>query len=257
MPERFMQWIVDRDPDAFKGFGDTVKQQIFLDLIPDKDMVFPSGLMPDAFLPVLELYGNKKEYTRTPIIPAYAEQPEGAKHLEYGPNTSTLAKGVGKLTGVSPYKVDHALFAYTGTLGRNVKDVGEAFLDYTGVIERPPKREGDLSAIPGLRSFAAAPLSASSAASIDRFYDDYEKAQSIEARKESGGVIKEEDKKLLRNLDAMGKLSRELSGYRRKQREITNSDRYTDKEKQDRIKHYDELMINRVRRFYGESRMEL
>ena len=113
--ERGLDSVFDKDPVAMKGFADTLVDQA----VPN--------LMPTVFLPALEAYVNYNFFRDQPVIPRGKEKlpPE----LQYGPETSGVAKWAGEKTGTSPYKVDHLIRGYTGTVGGELAKIPDRLFD--------------------------------------------------------------------------------------------------------------------------------
>ena len=88
------------------------------------------------------------------IVPSNQENlpPE----LQYGPNTSATARGVGGVLGVSPYKVDNAIRGVGGGLATIGTDVVDRMLDYGN--HRPAKHWNEEI---GVRKFTATPYATS------------------------------------------------------------------------------------------------
>ena len=70
--------------------------------------------MPTAMIPVVEAMTNYSLFRQRNIIPQ--SQEELPAHLQYGANTSEVAKFVGDKINVSPYIVDNTIRGYGGGL---------------------------------------------------------------------------------------------------------------------------------------------
>jgi hypothetical protein len=79
----------------------------------------PLGIQ--AFGPLAEAALNYNSFTGRPIVPYYMNQGV-ADGLQDRFGTSELAKVIGQQLGISPLKIDHVLYGYTGTLGSYVLD---------------------------------------------------------------------------------------------------------------------------------------
>ena len=106
--ERGMTWINDRDPRAFDGFLNSLHQTSL-----------PSPF-PAAMQAPMELWANKSLFTGRDLVPGFMENlPAGH---QYNPWTTDFAKSMSRLAGsvgvpVSPIKLEHLLFSYTGGAG--------------------------------------------------------------------------------------------------------------------------------------------
>lgn len=74
-----------------------------------------------------ELSANYNYFTKRPIVP---ERIAGrAPEYQFTPRTSIIAEKIGKVTGISPMKIDHAIGAFSATWGRNARDISKGFED--------------------------------------------------------------------------------------------------------------------------------
>lgn len=149
LTERVLDTAFDKDPAGMRGFSNTLADQA----VPN--------LMPTVFLPALEAYVNYNFFRNQPVVPRGKEKlpPE----LQYGPGTSGLAKWVGEKTGQSPYKIDHLIRGYTGTVGGELAKAPDRFFNNGN---RP---EEYWTEKPFIRSFFIDPSRTNE--SIERFYE--------------------------------------------------------------------------------------
>lgn len=69
-----------------------------------------------AFAPLVEASMNHNFFTQRPIVPYYIDTKiEGG--LQDSEGTTEMAKFIGKSLNISPFKIDHVMSGYTGTLG--------------------------------------------------------------------------------------------------------------------------------------------
>lgn len=142
MVERSMDAFFEKNPDAFKGFADSVIN------------VAKPSLLPDVFTPLVETWANKNTFTGDAIVPHSSERllPRD-RYSEY---TSELAKKVSTiLTSVpafehadvlAPAVIDNWIGDWTGNLGRYVL----SGIDYGLKDNAPEKSLGD---IPFIKAF--------------------------------------------------------------------------------------------------------
>ena len=96
----------------------------------------PLGIQ--AFGPLLEAALNYNSFTGRKIVPYYMDQTVTAGLQDrYG--ASEVAKIVGQFANISPLKIDHVLYGYTGTIGSYV-------LDTVDTIMRSEAVQGDKQA---------------------------------------------------------------------------------------------------------------
>ena len=106
--ERMLDWAYKNDPKSFKGYGGSVAT------------AFTPSLIPTALIPLAEWWANKSYFSGQDIVPRREQSlPD---RLQYGPNTSELAKIAGNITNTSPRKIDNTIRGYTGGLGTKVTE---------------------------------------------------------------------------------------------------------------------------------------
>jgi hypothetical protein len=77
--------------------------------------------IPQAVLPIAEIYANYDTFTGRSVIPPYMDERIAAEYqTRFG--TNELARRLGEATGYSPIKIDHLLNGYFGTLGTYTLD---------------------------------------------------------------------------------------------------------------------------------------
>lgn len=96
-------------------------KQMYRKDIKAKNIVKPLlDNMPDwqltALSPIMEAMANYSFFTERPIVPR-REEKLPAK-MQYTSTTSALAKYLGEKLDVSPRKIDHVLYGYTGNIGQ-------------------------------------------------------------------------------------------------------------------------------------------
>ncbi|MBS5716618.1 MAG: hypothetical protein KHW42_05680 [Veillonella sp.] len=160
--ERMLQYFDDKKNNrksvGFKGFGDRVI-----------DSLAPS-FMPTAMIPVVEAMTNYSLFRQRNIIPQSQENLPA--RLQYGANTSEVAKFVGDKINVSPYIVDNTIRGYGG---------GLAGLGLSGIDAVSGAKENNASKkwyeAPGLRGFTVAPYQSSN--SVQRVYNDFKEQEKL------------------------------------------------------------------------------
>jgi len=109
IPERTLDFYKSQDPKIAKQLGSSFVR----DAMPS--LSFPG--IQQAF----EWSANYNYFQDRPIVPQKLQNlpPE----MQFTPQTSEVAKGIGKVTGTSPMKIDNTIRGMTGGLGRIVTDV--------------------------------------------------------------------------------------------------------------------------------------
>ena len=160
--ERMLQYFNDksigRNGVGFKGLGDRAIDT----LLPD--------VLPTALSPIWEWWSNYSKFRQRNIVPQSQEKlPD---KLQYGSNTSMVARKIGDTFNVSPYKVDNTIMGYGGNLARLGLDITDAI---GGANEKRPTK--GVTELPEIRRFFAKPYQSSD--SVQRVYDDFKEQEKL------------------------------------------------------------------------------
>ena len=235
--ERMLQYFDDaknnRKSVGFKGFGDRVI-----------DSLAPS-FMPTAMIPVVEAMTNYSLFRQRNIIPQSQENLPA--HLQYGANTSELAKFVGDKINVSPYIVDNTIRGYGG---------GLAGLGLSGIDAATGAKENNASKkwyeAPGLRGFTVAPYQSSD--SVQRVYDDYKEQEKLHNEfKLTGQRPEGYDAKEFAKLK---NASDSLKGLNKASKAIINNERMSGEQKRDQLDKINMRKANIARSVYGLGKVK-
>ena len=235
--ERMLQYFDDaknnRKGVGFKGFGDRVI-----------DSLAPS-FMPTAMIPVVEAMTNYSLFRQRNIIPQSQENLPA--HLQYGANTSEVAKFVGDKINVSPYIVDNTIRGYGG---------GLAGLGLSGVDAISGAKENNASKkwyeAPGLRGFTAAPYQSSN--SVQRVYDDYKEQEKLHNEfKLTGQRPEGYDAKEFAKLK---NASDSLKGLNKASKAIINNERMSGEQKREQLDKINMRKANIARSVYGLGKVK-
>jgi len=95
-----------------------------------------------AISPLVEASLNHSFFTGREIVPYYLDK-QGAvtAGLTGGANNTQIANDVGKLLNISPMKIDHVIFGYTGTIGSYLISSSDAlYKQMTGAEDKRPAK---------------------------------------------------------------------------------------------------------------------
>ena len=235
--ERMLQYLDDaknnRKSVGFKGFGDRVI-----------DSLAPS-FIPTAMIPVVEAMTNYSLFRQRNIIPQSQENLPA--HLQYGANTSEVAKFVGDKINVSPYIVDNTIRGYGG---------GLAGLGLSGIDAATGAKENNASKkwyeAPGLRGFTAAPYQSSN--SVQRVYDDYKEQEKLHNEfKLTGQRPEGYDAKEFAKLK---NASDSLKGLNKASKAIINNERMSGEQKREQLDKINMRKANIARSVYGLGKVK-
>lgn len=235
--ERMLQYFDDaknnRKSVGFKGYGERVM-----------DSLAP-GLIPTGAIPVLEYMTNHSFFRQRNIIPQSQENLPA--RLQYGANSSEVAKFVGDKINVSPYFVDNTIRGYGG---------GLAGLGLSAIDAASGAKENNASKkwyeAPGLRGFTAAPYQSSN--SVQRVYDDYKEQEKLHnAFKLTGqrpdGYDAKEFAKLKNASDS-------LKGLNKASKAIINNERMSGEQKREQLDKINMRKANIARSVYGLGKVK-
>ncbi len=168
LPERFLDYLVEKDPDAMKNFA----TNLLGSSLP--------GWIPTGLEPIIENITNHSFFRGVPIVSgAKKALPEEFQYTQY---TSEVAKGLGSVLKLSPVKIDNLIQGWTGGLGRYATQAIDKILQGTGIV--PTKIEPSLTwaDIPAVRAFVVRNPIGGSSASVDKFYDVLDEYTAQEQR---------------------------------------------------------------------------
>lgn len=235
--ERMLQWMDDKEHGrkgiGFKGYGERVA-----------DVLTPS-VMPTAFIPIAEWAANYSFWRQKSIVPqAQQDLPDA---LQYGQNTSAVAKGIGSLFNVSPYKVDNTIRGYGG----NLATLGLTAIDAaTGeTANRPAKRWYEM---PEINKFTATPYQGSN--SVQRVYDDFDAQNKL--FNEAKITKKKPEDFDVRQFGKLKEAREQLTKLSRASKAIMNNDGISGEQKREQLDRLNVLKTNIARRVYGYDRVK-
>lgn len=235
--ERMLQYMDDaknnRKSVGFKGYGERVM-----------DSLAP-GLIPTGAIPVLEYMTNHSFFRQRNIIPQSQENLPA--RLQYGANSSEVAKFVGDKINVSPYFVDNTIRGYGG---------GLAGLGLSAIDAASGAKENNASKkwyeAPGLRGFTAAPYQSSN--SVQRVYDDYKEQEKLHnAFKLTGQRPEGYDAKEFARLK---NASDSLKNLNKASKAIINNERMSGEQKREQLDKINMRKANIARSVYGLSKVK-
>lgn len=235
--ERMLQYMDDekngRKGVGFKGFGERVFDS------------FAPSFMPTAMIPIVEATTNYSLFRQRNIIPQSQENLPA--RLQYGANTSEVAKFVGDKINVSPYIVDNTIRGYGG---------GLAGLGLSGIDAVSGAKENNASKkwyeAPGLRGFTAAPYQSSN--SVQRVYDDYKEQEKLHNEfKLTGQRPEGYDAKEFAKLK---NASDSLKNLNKASKAIINNERMSGEQKREQLDKINMRKANIARSVYGLGKVK-
>lgn len=235
--ERMLQYMDDEKNDrkgvGFKGFGERVFDS------------FAPSFMPTAMIPIVEATTNYSLFRQRNIIPQSQENLPA--RLQYGANSSEVAKFVGDKINVSPYIVDNTIRGYGGGLaGLGLSAIDAA----TGAKENNASKKWYEA--PGLRGFTAAPYQSSN--SVQRVYDDYKEQEKLHnAFKLTGQRPEGYDAKEFARLK---NASDSLKNLNKASKAIINNERMSGEQKREQLDKINMRKANIARSVYGLGKVK-
>lgn len=235
--ERMLQYMDDKKNDrkgvGFKGFGERVFHS------------FAPSFMPTAMIPIVEATTNYSLFRQRNIIPQSQENLPA--RLQYGANSSEVAKFVGDKINVSPYIVDNTIRGYGGGLA----GLGLSAIDAASGAKENNTAKKWYEA-PGLRGFTAAPYQSSN--SVQRVYDDYKEQEKLHnAFKLTGRRPEGYDAKEFARLK---NASDSLKNLNKASKAIINNERMSGEQKREQLDKINMRKANIARSVYGLGKVK-
>ncbi len=252
LPERFLEYAFDQDPEAMKAWGDA-----FMKNFATIDAGSIGGPITST---VVEIRSNYDAYRDTPIVKGWLEKVVPKE--QYTASTSEFAKWVGDTypgRGLSPLMVDHFIRGSFGGLGRYAADIASNII----MTVEPDRREKKPSSrkiyntipdwVPVIKAVTTT-TPVKYGRHLDDFYAEYDKAQEAVATLrayKSGGASKDQFMDLYRrsgvDIAMYESLSRaaEQLGRVSRQIKVTELAPPSALSREDRRKRLDELMVVR------------
>jgi hypothetical protein len=176
IPERALEAIYAKNPNAFKGLGDTLFE------------AFTPSVVPTAFVPAVEHWANRSSFTGKNIIPGALEGllPE----YQYTDYTSETAKLLGKFIAQLPAKdarfsslaspaiLENYIRGWSGNAGKYALQMADYALEKAGVVSPPAAPVSTLADMPVIKAFIVRYPTASTQ-SVQDFYDRYAKSEKL------------------------------------------------------------------------------
>lgn len=235
--ERMLQYMDDKKNDrkgvGFKGYGERVM-----------DSLAP-GLIPTGAIPVLEYMTNHSFFRQRNIIPQSQENLPA--RLQYGANSSEVAKFVGDKINVSPYFVDNTIRGYGGGLA----GLGLSAIDAASGAKENNTAKKWYEA-PGLRGFAAAPYQSSN--SVQRVYDDYKEQEKLHNEFKLTG--QRPDGYDAKEFAKLKNASDSLKGLNKASKAIINNERMSGEQKREQLDKINMRKANIARSVYGLGKVK-
>ncbi|WP_156926608.1 LPD38 domain-containing protein [Cohnella panacarvi] len=120
--ERALREWVDKDPESFRDFSDTITTAFAPPGVPAKELA-EGDFMGAAVSPIRDTIAGplvdvaaNENFAGAPIVPGYLEG--ASPRNQYDANTSEIGKKIGDILNVSPKQVDHLIRSYTGVVGQ-------------------------------------------------------------------------------------------------------------------------------------------
>jgi hypothetical protein len=130
IPERVLDYAYSKDPEALKfALSDMATQY------------GPGAMLPLTTLgePLIENIANHDFFRGRPVVTPGLDELPG--ELQYDDKTSSVAVGIGKLTGYSPQKIDNFVRDITGSLGGEALRQSSKLARNVGLDTRPEPPE--------------------------------------------------------------------------------------------------------------------
>lgn len=227
---RFFSNLIEKAMDRSKHKAGDYFKPVW-DSLPD--------MIPTALLPIIEATANHSYFTGAPVVPKYQEKLPA--YLQFGNETSSFAKFVGKVIGVSPRKVEHVLFGYTGNMGKGLLGVYDTIVGNQSL-------NTNLNEAPVISGFTAIPYKQSK--TVNDFYDKFDEQQRLNeefklTKKKPDGY----DPSLYKR---MTKAQQELSKINKQERAAIDDPKMDSGVREQKQLGYQQQRLSVVRRVMGQ-----
>jgi hypothetical protein len=178
MVEKTLDWVRTNEPQEFARFA-----KDFLTSNAKGFYPFPTAIRPFA-----ENFMNYSFFRDAPLVPKSLDRnlPNKFYYTEYTSETFKLvSKLLNDLVGddsffaTNPIHAENVFRSWTGGIGRYIIDILDYALVKGEIIDDPIKPTDTLSKIPVIRAFDVRDVPGYSAKSIVRFFEEYEKVDTI------------------------------------------------------------------------------
>ena len=176
--EKTLDWVRTNEPQEFARFTKDF-------LVSNAKGFYP---FPTAVRPFAENFMNYSFFRDAPLVPKSLDKnlPNKFYYTEYTSETFKLvSKLLNDLVGddsffaTNPIHAENVFRSWTGGIGRYVIDILDYALVKGEIIDDPIKPTDTLSKIPVIRAFDVRDVPGYSAKSIVRFFEEYEKVDTI------------------------------------------------------------------------------
>ncbi|NIB43825.1 hypothetical protein HBA55_29755 [Pseudomaricurvus alkylphenolicus] len=237
IPERmYHTWIADNQPD----------EKLLWSLKHGTLETLSFNPVPQAVLPILELWGNKSWHFDTPIE-SLSDQRKLPQD-RYNARTSDTMVELGQFLGMSPKQLEHLLKGYTGTMGAYALSVSDLLV--SAAKGKPNQGEIRPTDIPVVKSFYRGSAPAYSTQYVTDLYDRLSEVKQIHAslkdmemEERADFYAKNRDK--LRYRKYLEKESKKLRDLRKRRDRILKNETMSRTEKSRRL-DYIQKQINTV-----------
>jgi hypothetical protein len=217
-------------------------------------LLSPNAL-PQAVKPLVEVGLNHNMFTGQPIVGQGQERKDTA--LQFGPNTSQLARVIGATGLISPLNVDYLLKSYFGYTGGTVLMATDDLIALgTGAVMPDKSFRDQIASLPGMSTFVSKEFGTKDMNDFYELKDLTTKATaSMNAIKETGTqeekqAYRESHQALLQVDKQVTKISDNLSNLKKQERKLIESkdiDPATKEVKMREFKTREIQMLSRVK----------
>jgi hypothetical protein len=202
---------------------------------------FP-GILPTALTPWIENKTNFSFFRGQPLENSSMQNlPSG---MRANTQTQDIFRSLGKMTNISPIKMENLWRGYTGNLGLAGSALVSKGMDAAMGNENPPEVAQRLTEAPGLRAIFGREPIGSASKSVDDFYKNYQDAEQASfayrsllksGDKQAADRFYSENKDKILMASNMGDVAKKMSKIRQDMAAIRQSMSLSPDEKRDQI----------------------
>ncbi len=248
IPERFMRWVDQNDPEAFDELGSAMSE-----------LVFP-GFAPKIVQPIIEDWANRDMFWDTPIVPPWKEDLE--PFLQTKKSNTEISRLIGERLNWSPAIIEHYVRGYGGSIGIGALRMLDYTMQQMKLLPQGPEPPMTPDQWPVVGKFLRRGLSYTK--SMQQFYDQADESET--SYRSYQELLKQDPERARQYLQShkeeVGRYKRDrairkvLSAYRNQMDKIFASEDMGRREKIRKSRELQKRMVNMARKAVGKPPIE-
>lgn len=227
--EALLDQATGKDPRAMKNWADTFREAMLPNIIPT------------LLLPIFEWQANYSFFRQKALVsPSLQKMPDELQYTDY---TSEASKGLGKLVGLSPIKIDNTLRNLTGTMGMFLWQLPDPLFE--AKVNMPNKKLTERTFI---RDFNVTQMN------LSRFTNDFYEMKSAAEKNAAGGNEAKAPASAPKSINTayklIAKLNKEIKDISHNSKLASDKKRELIDKKRERIDNIAEKAVKKYGKYY-------